>query len=279
MIERSGTTSAWIVAAMSSSPWPASTAALHLLARSRARAASSSPAPRRPRATSRASLAASASGKLGLEVALDHQLALELRVGRADRAAVDHLEERSRVDAERPRPARSSPPGPRSSASTHVLRTSFSRVPAPASPSHDGLRADRVEHGSRSARARPRGRRRARSACPPRRAAGAEHRRVDERHAGALARRARRSVASSPTVLICAQTAPSSRQRPPTTASTASPSASIVTTTSAPSTASAALAGQLAPSAASPSRLLARCGSRRAPRGRPRRGCAPSARP
>ena len=54
------------------------------------------------------------------------------------------------------------------------------------------------------------------------------------------ARAASRSPASIPTVLICAQTAPSPNASPSVIASTAGPSESIVTTTSAPSTASAA---------------------------------------
>ena len=171
---------------MSSSPWPASTAR-RICSPTAASAPSRSPA---------ASAAASASPRVlgrelererGRELAVDHHRPLELRVGRADRRAVDRRRGRSAGRRRAPRPARSPPPAPRSAPSSQVLRTSLRRWAAPASPSHSGLRADRVEDRVDALAQRPRGRRRARPACPPRPAAVVpEHRGVDERDAGRL---------------------------------------------------------------------------------------------
>jgi len=60
-----------------------------------------------------------------------------------------------------------------------------------------------------------------------------------------------RSVASIPTVLIWAQTAPSGKVSSPATASTAEPSESMVTTTSASRTASSAVPATSTPCCAS----------------------------
>ena len=64
-------------------------------------APSRSPCSSAASSASRASLSASSSGNAGGKSPLDHQLALEVRVRRAHRPAVDRLEERLRVDAER----------------------------------------------------------------------------------------------------------------------------------------------------------------------------------
>ena len=118
----------------------------------------------------------------GREVAVDHQLALEVRVGRADRAAVDGVEEGLRVDAERlgQRDRLRQALGQRQQPGVeHELEPAArARLAQP-----QRLRPDRVEDradpladvlrpgGEHDQLALLRGR------------LGAEHRRVDERHA------------------------------------------------------------------------------------------------
>src|SRR5215210_6415087 len=143
-------------------------------------------------------------------------------------------------------------PRPSISASSQALRTSFIRVAAPGSSASVTVRAPTASKT---------GAQRSRASAGPAAitislpcSAGAFVPSTGASTIGtptSAARATSRSVASRPTVLICAQTAPSGNSRSPATASTAAPSASIVTTTSAPATASSGVSATATPSAVS----------------------------
>ena len=215
----------------------------------------------------------------GRELALDHHRPLELGVGRADRAAVDRLQERPRVDAERlgqrdrlrERLGQRQQPG---------VEHELEALAAPASPSHTVFAPTASKTGSTRSRTSS-GPEASTSSLPC--SAGClvpEHRGVDERDAGRSARSREAVGGVEPDRAHldehgAVQRAERLARRPPRRPRA---SASMVTTTSAPATASATLPATVTPSprAARPSRAS---GSTRSPRGRRRAGCAPSARP
>ena len=232
---------------MSSSPWPCSTAVLELGA-DRAQRGQLQTGVLRGGQREPGVLGGEREREARLVGPLDHHRALHLRVRRAERAAVDDVQERRRVDAEalgqRDRLAE-----PSISASSHALSTSFIRVEAPgSSPRSTVRRADGVEHRRAAVAARVR-RRRSRSACPappaPWCRAPARRRTAPRRPPSAARSPRSRPCSSAP------RPSPAAASRPSITASTAAPSESIVTTISASSTASAGVSQTVTPSPAS----------------------------
>src|SRR5215210_582677 len=141
---------------------------------------------------------------------------------------------------------------PSTSASSQALSTSFILVAAPGSSPSSMVRAPTASNTAAQRSRASAGPAASTTSLPC--SAGAL---VPDTGASTIgtptsaARATSRSVASRPTVLICAQTAPSGNSRSPATASTAAPSASIVTTTSAPATASSGVSATATPSAVS----------------------------
>ena len=212
------------VAAMSSSPWPAldrrapSARAISAGSGSSQPRAARGRVERQPRRPWRELRARSSARRTRSIIGVPLSFAYGAPIGPPSM----HLEERLPGRRRAPSASAIVSARPSTSAISQVLRTSLSRVPAPASsPSSTTLRGDRVEHRSRSSRA-PRRRRRARSARPARRApwcpiTGASTSRA------AVPRRAR-AVASMPDRAASATSTASSvsRQRLRSTASTAS---------------------------------------------------------
>ncbi len=167
---------------MSASPWPCPTA---LESWPRIARSAGSSRPWEPAASSarRSVLGGEREREARLVGALDHHRALHLRVRRAERSAVDDVQERGRVDAEalgqRDRLAEAldqrQQPG--------VEHELHARRGAGLVAERDGAGADRVEHGGAAlARLGRPGGDHGQLALLGRRL-GAEHRRVDDRHA------------------------------------------------------------------------------------------------
>ena len=184
---------------MSSRPCPASDGAVHLLDHGRQQAHAQALLLRRLQREPGV-LERELERERRREVALDHQLALHARVGRAHRAAVDRVEEGLRVDLERlgqrDRLGEALGQGQQPGVDDE-LRGGCPRPPRPPTASS---RRPASNTGSTRSR-RPRGRTRARSGLPLRRLASSTHQRspparapaVDERGAGRAAARCRRS--------------------------------------------------------------------------------------